>query len=183
MTKRPTCLIVSVSAIAIPLLSIALAAFLSGWFNLYNNALSDLGHAVRSNVAPVFNLGLSLGGLLLVVTSVECVSRRYKVLQYVGVLTGYSLTLVAVFDEVYGWLHFIVSVTFFLSLATMLITYMIVFKKVTPLPFLVVGVLMWYLHLTYRVPKGAAIPELISIFTAIPFYIDVVLKSLNSNNR
>ncbi|PUA34066.1 MAG: hypothetical protein B7O98_00955 [Zestosphaera tikiterensis] len=171
-------LMLSLAAIAIPLLFIALAALLSGWFNIYNNALSDLGHAVRSNVALIFNLGLSLGGLLLVITSIGCIFRRYRVLSYVGVLVGYSLTLVAVFDEVYGRLHFIVSVAFFLSLAIMLITYMAVFKKVTPIPSLVVSVLAWYAHLTYRIPRGAAIPELISIFATMPFYIDVVLRSL-----
>jgi len=51
-------------SIIIPLISILVAAVLSDWFNIVNNALSDLGHAKRSSVAPLFNASLVLGGLL-----------------------------------------------------------------------------------------------------------------------
>jgi hypothetical membrane protein len=55
------CLCFGAAAAATPLLLVLLAALLSGWFNPLTNALSDLGHATRSPVAPIFNLGLSLG--------------------------------------------------------------------------------------------------------------------------
>ncbi len=42
-------------SIIIPLISILVAAVLSDWFSIVNNALSDLGHAKRSSVAPLFN--------------------------------------------------------------------------------------------------------------------------------
>jgi hypothetical protein len=54
--------ILSLFSITIPLLFIVISAYLSGWFDLYNNALSDLGHSTESNVAAIFNFGLSLGG-------------------------------------------------------------------------------------------------------------------------
>jgi hypothetical membrane protein len=60
------------------LLLVLLAALLSGWFNPLTNALSDLGHATRSPVAPIFNLGLSLGGFLLALSGVLCAYRRSR---------------------------------------------------------------------------------------------------------
>ena len=59
------CRLLPVFSVVVPLFLIMLAIALSGWFNIYDNALSDLGHAVRSNVVPLFNLGLSLGGFLI----------------------------------------------------------------------------------------------------------------------
>ena len=86
------------------------------------------------------------------------------------------MILVAVFDEVYKGLHFTVSVVFFLSLALFLIAYAVYFKSYLPLPALGIFISAWILHLAYKVPKGAAIPELVSVFATIPFYIAVVKR-------
>jgi len=48
--------ILGIASISIPLLLIFTASLVSGWFNLYHNALSDLGHAVKSNVAWILIL-------------------------------------------------------------------------------------------------------------------------------
>ncbi|MCK4483018.1 hypothetical protein KAU55_07295, partial [Candidatus Bathyarchaeota archaeon] len=42
--------------------SIGVSIALSPWFSWETNALSDLGHAVNSGVAPIFNFGLLLSG-------------------------------------------------------------------------------------------------------------------------
>jgi hypothetical membrane protein len=174
-------LAIPIVSIAVPLLCILIAIVLSPWFNIVNNALSDLGHATRSFAAPVFNFGLSLGGALIIVTAVVLIARVSKALATVMWLAGYALILVAVFDEVYGRLHFWVSIAFFISLALALIIYSIIMKsvarKILALVLLIVAAVSWILHLYYGIPPGAAVPELISIFIAIPFYMDAALQS------
>jgi len=103
--------------------------------------------------------------------------RFNKVMSVLLIFTGVSLNLVAVFDEVYGIIHFIVSALFFISLLILLSTYAYVFKEyVLPISAIVVGVISWALHFIYRIPKGAAIPELISIFIVLPFYMKYVMR-------
>jgi hypothetical membrane protein len=82
------------------LLLVLLAARLSGRFNPLTNALSDLGHATRSPVAPIFNLGLSLGGFLLAPSGALCAYKRSRLVGATLVASGFLLNLVGVFDEV-----------------------------------------------------------------------------------
>lgn len=172
---RLTGLLLAISSFTIPLMFIGLSIGFSEWFNLYENALSDLGHAINSRVASLFNIGLSLGGLLMILFATKYIGRYNKILEYVVIITGYALILVAVFDEVYGKLHFIVSVLFFTLLLLLILIHALMlknFKMVMLASLLIVlNVLVWLMHFTLRIPKGAAIPELISIFSAIPFYI------------
>ena len=48
-------------------LAIGVSILLSPWFSWYRNALSDLGHVMKSEVASIFNLGLLLGGFLMII--------------------------------------------------------------------------------------------------------------------
>ena len=164
-------------AFIIPLTFIAIAIIKAPWFSILNNALSDLGHARKSNVAPLFNLGLSLGGFLIGSVSTYFISKISKVLSIVLSFTGYSLILVAVFDEIYGYLHFIVSVSFFMSLAASLIAYAIVKRTILPIPLLIIGILAWIIHYSYNIPRGVAIPELISVFAVLPFYANLIMEA------
>jgi|GEM_PF-6399916 len=72
------CLFLAYLSIAVPLLAIGIAILLSGWFDIVNNALSDLGHAIKSPVAPIFNFGLSLGGALILYLSAICLYKSSK---------------------------------------------------------------------------------------------------------
>lgn len=180
-------LAIPLASIVAPFVCIAISIALSPWFNIVDNALSDLGHAINSNVSPVFNFGLSLGGALVIVTATMIITRCSKALATSLTLTGYTLILVAVFDEVYdryGGLHFWASAAFFISLAISLIVYSITTPnktmRTTSTILLIAALTSWILHLLYKIPRGAAIPELISIFVIIPFYIDTVLKSLGN---
>ncbi|MEM1646390.1 MAG: DUF998 domain-containing protein [Nitrososphaerota archaeon] len=182
---RKHLLAVPLASIIIPFICIAVSIAMSPWFNIVNNALSDLGHAINSSISPIFNFGLSLGGALIIITSTTIILKYSKALAISLTVTGYTLILVAVFDEIYnryGRLHFWVSVTFFISLAVSLIVYSMVtpnkIKKILSLILLIIAVVSWILHLFYKIPRGAAIPELISIFIVLPFYIDTTLKSL-----
>jgi len=83
----------------------------------------------------------------------------------------------------YGVIHFIVSVIFFISLLILVSTYAYIFKEyVLPLLAIAIGVISWVLHLIYRIPKGAAIPELISIFITLPFYMRYAVRVCRSFN-
>ncbi len=160
-------------SVAIPLSLTCIAASLSPWFNLLNNALSDLGHAVRSDVAPIFNLGLVVGGLLVFTVGLRS-SWISKIYNAVVMYSGFSLILVGVFDEVYGLLHFIVSVMFFIGLAAFLVVITICEDlpiKITSLTLLAISTASWYIHYTYNMPRGAAVPELISVASFTPTYL------------
>ena len=173
------CLALVLASVLIPIGFIASAALASGWFNLLSNALSDLGHATRSNVSPIFNFGLTAGGFLLAISGLTCALRKNPVIGCTLAIAGFVLTLVAVFDEVYGRLHFYVSVAFFLSLAALLVEYAAYrrgAKGALALLGVAIGVASWVFHLHFGVPRGAALPELVSIGVAIPFYADFMLS-------
>ena len=90
MVKR-FCLVLGILAFMIPLLSITLSIILSPWFSFFKNALSDLGHSTQSNVAPLFNLGLCSGGILLIIFGGVYISSiiNNKVLGLILALSGY----------------------------------------------------------------------------------------------
>lgn len=180
-------LILAVASFTIPLALIGLAATLSSWFNLYNNALSDLGHAIKSGVAPLFNTGLSLGGVLMILLAAKYVVSFSRTIGLLVMVAGYALILVGVFDEVYGVLHFVVSVLFFISILVLILGYGLILKnpKIIGLAFVLVAlnVIAWALHITTGIPRGAAIPELISIFTTMPFYLHLAKKSIDISCR
>jgi hypothetical membrane protein len=169
--------ILGIASISIPLLLIFTATVVSGWFNLYYNALSDLGHAVKSNVAWIFNLGLAIGGVLIIITSDRFILSADLAMSVLVSLIGFSLILIGVFDEVYGRLHFYVSFMFFSLLLLMALIYPLrARRKLMPIGVLivVVNVFTWYMHFTHNNPPGAAIPELVSIFSVVAFYLDAV---------
>ena len=96
---------------------IVVSIVLSPWFSWWSNALSDLGHSVNSGVAPIFNFSLLLSGFLTTIYSITSFRNHAKYTSYVLVIVGLTLQLVVAFNEVYGSLHFQVSVLFFVILA------------------------------------------------------------------
>lgn len=174
------CRFIAIASLLMPLIFIGTSIVLSNWFNIYRNALSDLGHATRSSVAPIFNFGLSVGGVLIVIIGTKYLFNVSKALGIGSILSGYSLILVSVFDEVYGRLHFWVSVLFFITLAILLTIYIAIsrelLRRLAALVALIAAIFSWIIHLVYRQPVGAAIPELISIAAITPFYIDITFK-------
>jgi len=173
-------LALGLGALAIPLALIALSAYLDPSFDPYSNALSDLGNSLTSEVAPIFNLGLSLGGFLLGLYAASYAVKVDRALACLLAVTAFSLTLVAVFDEAYDRfhrLHFIVSLIFFASLLAFLLGFALAKRTLTPLISIAAGSSAWTLHLAYGIPKGAAVPEIVSIAAAAPFYLYMILKS------
>ncbi len=165
--------------VVVPVSCIVISIILSPWFSIYNNALSDLGHVLRSSVAPIFNYGLATGGFLIGLSSV--LARRLGVFMRLSILgTGYSLMLVGLFDESYNRfhnLHFKVSVLFFTMLIIMLIACSVEFRTIKPILAATVMVFLWILYFKRHLTPGAAVPESLSIALSIPFYLKAVFST------
>jgi hypothetical membrane protein len=152
---------------------IALSIGLSPWFSWGSNALSDLGRsaatdvAPKSEVAPLFNFGLLLCGFLIIVYLFTCFRKHAKYTSYVLVFTGLSLQLVATFDEVYGSLHFLVSVLFFAALGFASISYSVEKRSVLAFAALVIGSVSWLLYGLEIYSAGIAVPETISSMATV----------------
>ncbi len=154
---------------------IAVSIVSSPSFSWESNALSDLGHSVDSEAAPLFNFGLLLCGFLIILYSITSLGSYAKYTSYFLVITGLSLQLVATFDEVYGFLHFLVSVLFFISLGFASISYAVEKRSVLALAALVVGSFSWIFYGLEISSVGIVVPEMISSMATVTW---VVLSAL-----
>jgi hypothetical membrane protein len=101
---------------------------LSPWFNVYNNALSDLGNrATNGSAAYVYDVGLVVaGGLVLafaVLLSRASRDRRALVWTAPLAIAAFDLALVGVFSENMGSIHGTVSEIFFLMIVVAMLCY------------------------------------------------------------
>jgi hypothetical membrane protein len=154
---------------------------LSPWFSWGSNALSDLGRsaatdgASKSEVAPLFNFGLLLCGFIIILYSITCFRKHARYTSYVLAVTGVALQLVATFDEVYGSLHFQVSVLFFAALGFASISYIIEKRSVLAFAALIIGSVSWILYGLEIYSSGIAVPETISSMATVTW---VMLSAL-----
>ena len=170
-------------------LSVSLSILSSQWFSWRSNALSDLGHAVNSGVAPVFNFGLLLTGFFTIVYSIKAMRKHAKYTGCCLLISGFLLQLIATFNEVYGYLHYLVSVLFFVSLGSASIIYAIERKSLLVVIAFVVGLSSWVLYWFEVYNAGIAVPEIISslavaswlIESALRMFFSRVKKNRNSN--
>ena len=155
---------------------------LSPWFSWGSNALSDLGRsaatdgASKSEVAPLFNFGLLLCGFLMILYSFTIFRKHAKYTSNVLVITGLALQLVATFDEVYGALHFLVSVLFFAALGFASISYSVEKRSVLAFAALVIGSVSWLLYGLEIYSAGIAVPEVISSMAAVTWIMLSALR-------
>jgi hypothetical membrane protein len=145
------------------------------WFSWWNNTLSDLGYALRSESAPYFNFGLLLAGLLIAVYAVTVFWKYAKYASLFLLMTAFALQLVAVFDEVYGQLHGTVSIIFFVFLILSCLVYGIEKRSVLGALSFTIGLGSWVLYWGRIIHTGVAVPEIISATAAISW---VVLSAL-----
>jgi hypothetical membrane protein len=159
---------------------IALSITLSPWFDWQHNALSDLGHATQSGVAPLYNFGLLLAGLFVIIYSVT-VFRSYAKYTSICLLVSVSLLqLVAAFDEVYGALHLLVSILLFVSFGVASIVYTVEKKSVLALAASVTAFFAWALYFARAYGGGIAIPETISSAATVSWVVLSALKILRA---
>jgi hypothetical membrane protein len=145
------------------ILVIGISIVLVPWFSWENNALSDLGHSVYSDVAPIFNFGLLFTGFMIILYSITSFRNHTKYTSYFLTFTGLSLQLVATFDEVYGWLHTQVSIVFFAMIGFVSIAYFIEKRSVIALVAFVLSSIGWITYGLKMYSAGIAVPETISV--------------------
>jgi hypothetical membrane protein len=143
-------------------MSIAASLVLSPWFSWETNALSDLGHAVTSDVAGVFNLGLLLAGFLLMIYAMTAFKKHAKYSSYFLLVSAFFVQLLAVINESYGGLHYAVAVPHFLMLSVNSIVYSIEKRSAFALATFLVVMFTWLLYALNIFSVGIAVPETVS---------------------
>lgn len=154
--------LLAITGLLIAYAFIGVSIALAPWFSWYDNALSDLGNSVQSKVASIFNFGLLLASFFVIVNTVM-VFRKY--VQYTSIClttSAFLLQLVATFNEVYGFLHYTVSIMFFISIGITSIVYAAEKKSYLSVIIFVMGLSSWILYWMRIYSSGVAIPEIIS---------------------
>jgi hypothetical membrane protein len=164
-------------------ISIGASIALSPRFSWEKSPLSDLGHAVKSEAAPIFNLGLLLAGFLITVYAITVFKRHAKYTSVFLVMSALSLQLVATFDEVYGSLHVAVSVLFFLSLGAASLTYAVERRSYLAVAAFIVGLISWALYGMKMYSIGVAVPEVISSVMAVLWIIYSAIRIAHNPSR
>ncbi|MEM1586493.1 MAG: DUF998 domain-containing protein [Candidatus Bathyarchaeia archaeon] len=162
---------------------IGFSIYLSPSFSWHVNALSDLGHAGKSGVALIFNTGLLLSGFLAALYSIKSLINYAK---YTGVSFTFSalmLQAIATFDEIYGQIHFIVSVLFFVSVGTSCIIYSLERRSILAALAFLVGLFAWALWWAGVYREGVAVPEIISALAATSCIIHSAIKIMGQQPR
>ena len=155
---------------------IGVSIVLSPWFSWWSNALSDLGHSVDSDVASLYNFGLLLAGFFIIVYSTTVLRDHARYTSYCLLVSALILQLVATFDEVYGSLHVIVSILFFVSLGLASIVYAVERKSVLALAAFVIGLGSWILYSAGMYSTGVAVPETISSVVTVSWVMLSAIK-------
>jgi len=160
--------------------SIGVSIALSPWFSWERDALSDLGHAVESGVAPIFNFGLLLTGFFLTIYAVKVLNKHARWTGYSLVISAFALQLMAVFDEVYGLLHLVVSMLFFVSLGITSLLYAVERKSYSAVGAFAIGVISWIFYWAEFYSVGVAVPETISSAAVLFWIIPSALRIYTS---
>jgi len=153
------------------------------WFEWSKNALSDLGHALKSESAVYYNFGLAAAGLIIAIYAVTSLmsSAKYSGLSLAA--SAFSLQLVAVFDEIYGRTHMLVSVIFFVLLLLSSLIYAIEKRSILAGLSFILGFSAWLFYWMKLYSAGVAVPEIISATAAISWIIISALETLRKNDE
>jgi hypothetical membrane protein len=164
--------------------SIGVSIALSPWFSWEKSVLSDLGHAVESGVAPIFNFGLLLTGFFLTIYAVKVLKGYTRWTGYSLVISAFTLQLIAVFDKVYGLLHLVVSISFFVSLGVTSLFYAVERKSYSAVAAFAVGLISWTFYWAGIYSAGVAVPETISsvavLFWIIPSGLRIYMSACHT---
>ena len=90
------------------------------------------------------------------------------------------LQSIAAFDEIYGEIHLVASILFFVSAGISCVIYSIEEKTVLAALAFLVGLLAWMLYWMDMYDAGIAVPEIISALAATSCVIQSALKSIGS---
>jgi hypothetical membrane protein len=143
-------------------ITIIVSIVLSPWFNWETNALSDLGHSINSEVAPLFNLGLLLAGFLLTIYALTAFKKHAKYSSYCLLVSTFFIQLLATFNEAYGSLHYTVVVPHFAILSITSIVYTLEKKSSFAITTFLIIMLSWLIYASKIIKIGIAVPETLS---------------------
>ena len=155
---------------------IGVSIMLSPWFSWWSNALSDLGHSVDRDVASLYNFGLLLAGFFIIIYSITAFRNHAKYSSCCLLVSALILQLIATFDEVYGSLHFVVSVLFFVLLGFASLVYAVERKSILALAAFVIGLGSWILYSAGMYSTGVAVPETISSVVTVSWVMLSAIK-------
>jgi hypothetical membrane protein len=165
--------------------SLVLSLVLSPWFRWETNALSDLGYAGTSDVAPIFNFGLLLAGFLMTVYALTVFQKHAKYSSFCLLFSTFLVQLLATFNGVYGSLHYFAAVPHFSMLSLTSIVYTIEKRSVLAFTTFFIVIISWIIYASNVFSIGIAIPEMMSklvlvwiMYSATKIY----LKKTNLNN-
>lgn len=150
-------------ALIVLFLFTGLSIIFSPWFRLETNALSDLGNPSNGYGAILFNSGVEVSGIMLLLYSLKSLKNQADKTSYGLALTSFFLVFVGMFDESYGHIHTAVSSIMFASLLFSSILYFAEKKSRLALvsAFSMISFAAYFLGYV-----GAAIPETVSWVTA-----------------
>jgi hypothetical membrane protein len=141
---------------------IIISIIYSPWFSWQRNALSDLGHSVKSVTASIFNFGLLLTGFLIIIYVITIFQEHAKYTSFCLVVSAFILQSVAMFNEVYGFIHGVMAVLFFVSLWIASIVNAVEKKSFLALIVFIIGFGVWVLYGFRVYDAGIAVPEIVS---------------------
>lgn len=157
---------------------VLISVMASPWFSWSTNAISDLGHSLRSEVSPILNFGLLVTGLMLMLYALLILKKEAKWSSCFLILACFGLQLVATFDEVYESIHIVVSIYFFVTLT--IATAMYAFERRSGLAAtaFIVTLASWLLYWGRVYNTGIAVPEMISLVAASSWIMNSALNFL-----
>jgi len=150
---------------------ITLSVIATPWFRWSANALSNLGNLHKSDVASLFNFGLSTGGLLLILYSLIYLRKDTSYSWVCFAFTGYLQMLIGVFNEEYGFIHILTAVIFYLSLSVSQVIYGRERKSMLTMLVVVVYWVIWIVYFLNRKYMGLAVPELSSSLLVVLYFL------------
>ena len=151
------------------------------WFDWRRNALSDLGNSAKSEVAAQFNFGLLLVGLLMILLALNYVRRSSRISWILFAVSGFLLQMIAAFDEVYGRLHFLISVAIFACMGLTILADSIELRSKAILSIFALYAFIWPLYLLIKTSTGiltrAAVAEVSSVILFMAYFILRCIKA------
>jgi len=160
------------------------------WFTWYANALSDLGAHAGSDY--IFNTGLMIAGILLLLFSIGLFLHFQDLLSKVGaiflVLDSIALFAIGFFPETAGIIHFYVSVMFFVMfpLGYLIISVAFLLKKsniwlaMLALIGAIASIIIWSFPWRSFGITGVAIPEFLSSLVGSIWIVAIALQLLRN---
>lgn len=185
-------LVAGACGLAAPLVGLSMvftAVSRAPWFNWPTNALSDLG---VGPTAPVFNYGLIAAGAIAVAFAVGV--GRYIIGGRAGVACSgallwacSSLVLIGLFPEDAGRVHYLVSVSFFVSLPVSMLLLALVLllqdRRANRPSVLLTVVLALVAGAVWALPHdGVAIPEIVSSVCGSGWFVVFGLRLLRESS-